>query len=161
MKKTSNKKYSAHNNEKVFEVNEPAISFLSHTQPIFFNTPIKIREKIQEGVAYQFLDKLQTQLNFSEDKWADILSLSTKSLQRYKKEKDFKFKPIHSEKLIEIAEVVALGNIVFHDSDKFNTWLSTENLALARQKPQDLISDSYGKQLVIDELNRIEHGIFA
>lgn len=123
--------------------------------------PLYFRKKIQDGVSFDFYNKLSTQLEFSEENWADILSLSTKSLQRYSKEKEFKFKPIHSEKLLEIAEVVDLGKLIFGNLAYFNIWMETPNIALGNLKPKELITDSYGKQMLIDELNRIEHGIFV
>ncbi|HNF49847.1 MAG TPA: DUF2384 domain-containing protein [Chitinophagales bacterium] len=123
--------------------------------------PLYFRRKIQDGVSFDFYNKLSTQLEFSEENWADILSLSTKSLQRYSKEKEFKFKPIHSEKLLEIAEVVDLGKSILGNLANFNIWMNTPNLALGNLKPKELITDSYGKQMLIDELNRIEHGIFV
>lgn len=123
--------------------------------------PLYFRRKIKDGVSIEFYNKLSTQLEFSEENWADILSLSTKSLQRYSKEKEFKFKPIHSEKLLEIAEVVDLGKSILGSLANFNIWMNTPNITLGNLKPRELITDSYGKQMLIDELNRIEHGIFV
>ena len=86
--------------------------------------------------------------------------MSTKSLQRYKSDARA-FKPIHSEKIIEMAEVTEIGVEVFGDMEKFKQWLYTPNFALGKMPPMDLLADSYGKDLVISELNRINHGIFA
>ncbi len=144
-------------NENTYIVNEP-ISMYGTT--LNFN-PLFFRRKIKDGVSFDFYNKLSTQLEFSEENWADILSLSTKSLQRYSKEKEFKFKPIHSEKLLEIAEVVDLGKSILGSLAYFNIWMNTPNIALGNLKPKELITDSYGKQMLIDELNRIEHGIFV
>lgn len=156
------KKYTTKSTDSK-KVEEPLSLYLTDifSTSMFDSSPSKIRDFINKGVGFNFLNKLQLHLGFSEEKWADILSLSPKSLQRYRKEKDFKFKPIHSEKLVEIAEVVDAGLEVFGDNDKLYLWLSTPNFALGNQKPMDLISDSYGKQMVLEELVRIEHGIFV
>jgi putative toxin-antitoxin system antitoxin component (TIGR02293 family) len=71
------------------------------------------------------------------------------------------FKPNHSEKIFEIAEVTELGKVVFDNNEKFMLWLSTPNFALGNHKPVDLIRDSYGKEMVIGELHRIDQAIFA
>jgi putative toxin-antitoxin system antitoxin component (TIGR02293 family) len=60
-----------------------------------------------------------------------------------------------------MAEVTKTGLDTFGDMEKFKHWLNTPNFALGGMKPIDLIRDSYGKDLVIGELTRINHGIFA
>jgi uncharacterized protein (DUF2384 family) len=40
-------------------------------------------------------------------------------------------------------------------------WLETPNFALGNQKPFELLKDSYGKEMVMGELTRIDHGILA
>lgn len=115
---------------------------------------------IRRGVSYSFFEKIQLFTPFSENEWAEFLDLSTKSLQRYK-QADKVFRPLQSEKIIEMAEVTKNGLEVFDDMDKFKLWLETPNYALGSQKPQELLKDSYGKELVLSELTRIHHGIFA
>ena len=97
---------------------------------------------------------------FSESDWAAYFGISTKSLQRYKKAGE-RFKPVHSEKSMEMAEVIYLGLTLFGSADKFNTWLIQPSLALGGEKPLDLLKDSYGKSLVTGELTRMNHGIFV
>lgn len=116
---------------------------------------------IRMGIPFTLFNEIKNITPFSDDDWAEILSVSTKSLQRYKQEKDFLFKPIHSEKIIEIAEVSLLGNLVFGDSSKFKLWLNTPSYALGNMLPIELLKDSYGKEMVLAELHRIDHGIFA
>ena len=60
-----------------------------------------------------------------------------------------------------MAEVTQLGLRVFGDNDKFKLWLDTPNFALGQMKPIELLKDSYGKELVIGELTRIQYGIFV
>jgi putative toxin-antitoxin system antitoxin component (TIGR02293 family) len=82
-------------------------------------------------------------------------------LQRYKNEQDVLFNPIHTEKILELTEVTNMGVSIFDDLASFHEWLNTSSLALGNNKPAELLQDSYGKELVLAELNRIEHGIFA
>lgn len=125
------------------------------------NNPFSASIAIEKGIGYSIFEEIQQLIYLSEQKLADILSLSTKSLQRYKKDKDFRFKPIHSEKLIELAEVANFGLSVFDSKDQFNLWLDTPSFVLGNKKPSDLLTNSYGIKLVMQELNNIEHGIFV
>ncbi len=118
-------------------------------------------QSIRHGLPYSLFKEIQKQTPFTEDDWADYLNMSTKSLQRYKAADKHLFKPIHSEKIFELAEVTELGKEVFGDSDKFFRWLETPNMALGGNKPSELIKNSYGKELVIDVLHSIDQGIFV
>ncbi len=68
---------------------------------------------------------------------------------------------IHTEKIIELAEVTNFGKKVFDSNEQFYLWLNTPSFALGNLKPAKLLKDSYGKELVMAELNRIEQGIFV
>ncbi len=115
---------------------------------------------IKEGVPYSLFQIIQDFTPFTEENWADFLDISTKSLQRYK-QTSRSFKSIQSEKIIEIAEVTKIGLDVFGDMEKFKLWLETPNYALGKLKPMDLLKDSYGKELVVSELTRINYGILV
>ena len=115
---------------------------------------------IRRGVSYSLFSLIRDVTPFSEADWAEYLDISTKSLQRYKNASK-QFKPIQSEKIIELAEVTNVGADVFGSLEKFKLWLDTPNFALGNLKPKELLKDSYGKEMVISELTRIEHGIFV
>lgn len=116
---------------------------------------------IRMGIPYALFDLVKAYAPFTENDWAEFLELSTKSLQRYKLEVGFHFKPAHSEKILEIAEVTKVGLDVLGTMDALKQWLSTPCYALGAMKPAELLKDSYGKNLVIDELIRMDHGIFV
>lgn len=115
---------------------------------------------IREGVPYSLFNLIQEFTPFAEDNWADFLDISTKSLQRYKQAAK-SFKPIQSEKIIELAEVTKVGLEVFGEMQQFKNWLETPNFSLGNLKPIELLKDSYGKELVISELTRINYGILV
>jgi len=114
---------------------------------------------IRAGVPYSLFDLIQHYTPFSEKDWTNFLDISIKSLQRYKASSEHHFKPMHSEKIIEMAEVTKVGLDVFGSMEKLRLWLNTPNYALGNLKPIELLLDSYGKELVISELTRINHGI--
>jgi putative toxin-antitoxin system antitoxin component (TIGR02293 family) len=115
---------------------------------------------IREGIPYSIFNSIQDLSPLSTNVWAKNLYLSPKSLSRYRHLRK-SFKPMQSERIIELAEVLYLGSRVFGDEEKFKLWLDTPSYPLGSIKPIDLLEDSYGKEMVIGELIRIEHGIFA
>ncbi len=144
---------------------EPSTSYLfsndSVTYSNFFDNKMLIIHTIRKGLPYYLFEKIKEITPFTEDDWADYLNLSKKTLQRHKNEINFFFKPIHSEKIIELAEVTNYGKEVFDTTEQFYTWLNTPSFALENLKPAELLKDSYGKELVMAELNRIDYGIFV
>lgn len=150
-----------------FMFKEPALVGYARKQPTkitysdFFDDKMMVIAAIRAGVPYSLFDVIQENAPFTEDNWADFLDVSTKSLQRYKTADAFHFKPIHSEKIFEMAEVTSLGLNVFGNMEKLKLWLNTPSYALGSLKPIELIRDSYGKELVIAELTRINYGILV
>jgi putative toxin-antitoxin system antitoxin component (TIGR02293 family) len=126
----------------------------------FFSNKLLMILVIREGVSYNLFNLIKNATPFSEEDWANLLEISTKSLQRYKQTSK-SFKPIQSEKIIEMAEVTKVGIDVFGDMDKFKLWLETPNFSLGNLKPFELLKCSYGKDLIMEELTRINYGILA
>ncbi|WP_240915782.1 antitoxin Xre/MbcA/ParS toxin-binding domain-containing protein [Cellulophaga sp. BC115SP] len=131
------------------------------TYETFLEDKMLIIFAIRTGIPYSLFDLIQDYTPFSVNDWADVLDISTKSLQRYRTSPEHHFKPIHSEKIIEMAEVTKVGLDVFGNIEKLKLWLNTPSYALGNLKPIELLKDSYGKEMVINELNRINHGIFV
>ncbi len=129
---------------------------ISHSD--FFKDKLMMIKVIRQGVPYSLFTKIQDYTPFTDKDWSNFLDISTKSLLRYK-QSTRNFKPIHSEKIIEMAEVTNVGLEVFGNIEKFKLWLDTPSFALGSIKPIDLLRDSYGKEMVISELIRINYGI--
>ncbi len=125
-----------------------------------FSDKMLMIDLIKLGVPYSLFQLIQSVTPLSENDWSSILDISQKSLQRYKQGAKT-FKPIQSEKIVEMAEVANLGREVFGDVEKFGVWMNTPIIALGNRKPVDLLTDSYGKEVVMTELTRIAHGILA
>lgn len=141
---------------KKYELKEPMVAYASLDDKSVYS----LINAIKEGIQFSFFEKLAKKIPFTLREWSSYLHLSERSLQRYKKDKGT-FNPVTSEKIIEIAMLNKYGMKVFGDQQKFNTWLSSKNLALGGVSPKDLLDSSFGIQLLKDELTRIEHGILA
>lgn len=114
----------------------------------------------EKGISFKFFDNLVKKFPFSFQEWAGFLHVSGKTLSRYQKEEKT-FDTLQSEKILQIEILYKRGEEVFGSSDYFLTWLQTENLALGKTKPQDIIGSNFGITLLMDELTRLEHGVLA
>ncbi len=124
------------------------------------NGVLAIMKSIREGLKYSVFENFANKIPFNLNEWASFLHLSERTIQRIKLEKRT-FDPIQSERIFEIALLYNKGTEVFGDASKFNIWLETENLYLGQVKPKYLLDNSFGINLLKDELSRIEHGILA
>ncbi|MFM7629649.1 MAG: antitoxin Xre/MbcA/ParS toxin-binding domain-containing protein [Algoriphagus sp.] len=127
----------------------------------FFSDRMLLVELIRKGIPTTLFLTIKDLAPFSDEEWSDFLDISLKSLQRYQKEPDYLFKSIHSEKIIELTEVTVMGLEVFDNAADFGAWLNTPSPALGGKRPLELLKDSYGQELVIQELHRIDQGIFV
>lgn len=127
----------------------------------FLSNKMLMISAIRKGIPYSLFDLIKEWAPFTENDWIEFLDISSKSMQRYKAASAHLFKPVHSEKIIEMAEVTKTGLEVFGNMEKLRLWLNTPNYALGKLKPLELLKDSYGKELVISELIRIQHGILV
>ncbi|WP_312765802.1 antitoxin Xre/MbcA/ParS toxin-binding domain-containing protein [Epilithonimonas sp.] len=120
----------------------------------------KIIDIAQRGISFNFFDNLVKKFPFSFQEWAGFLHISGKTLSRYQKEEKT-FDTLQSEKILQIEMLYTRGKEVFGSSENFLIWLQSENLALGKTKPQDLLGSNFGVSLLMDELTRIEHGVLA
>lgn len=126
----------------------------------FLSNRMLIVHSIRKGLPYELYDLIKERTPFKEEEWAKFLGVSTRTLHRNKLKKDFFFDAIPSEKILELAEVTALGREIFDDEEQFYLWLNTPSFALGNLKPLNLLTDSYGKEMVMTELHKIDQAIF-
>ena len=115
---------------------------------------------IKKGIKFSVFNSIALNSPFSLIEWSGFLNISERTMQRYKKERK-SFDSNSSEKIIEIALLFKYGIEVFGNKDKFNTWLETKNVALGGIVPKELLDNTFGINLLKDELTRIEYGVLA
>jgi putative toxin-antitoxin system antitoxin component (TIGR02293 family) len=115
---------------------------------------------VREGIPYYAFENLAEKSSFTISDWSVFLGLSSRSLQRYKKEKRT-FGRLHSDRIIEIMLVLRKGEEIFKDKRDFSSWMSSKNIALGGIKPRELLDSSFGIRILNDELTRISYGILA
>lgn len=116
--------------------------------------------RVRQGIEFAFFDNLVNEYSLSLSEWAGFLHISDRTLQRYRIE-DRIFNLPQSERIMEIFLLFHLGVDVFGEVKRFNYWLETENLALGKIKPKELLDNTFGINLLKDELMRIAHGVLA
>ena len=111
------------------------------------------------GISKKALLNLAKYLNITVHQIACLLPITERTIQRYSPDK--RFNSYVSEHILQIAEVAAKGNEVFENREKFLMWLNFPNKALGSKTPTSLLGSKFGTNMVLEELVRIEYGIFA
>jgi putative toxin-antitoxin system antitoxin component (TIGR02293 family) len=113
----------------------------------------------QRGVPKGTVNRLAKHLSIGLKGIAPLLSVNQRTIQRLSSGKVFS--PAVSERILRIALVVARGEEVFGNLERFNLWLKESNKALADQTPLSLLASEFGIDMILDELGRIEYGIVS
>jgi putative toxin-antitoxin system antitoxin component (TIGR02293 family) len=160
--------------DKPSEVNEPLVTYgtmafsLDNRLRVLLDETIRkdasthetdLIQLIRKGVSKKSLDHLITQIGYSISDIASVLHVSDRNLRRYEPKE--KLNTEQSERLVEIARLYARGEQVFGSIPAFNQWMNAEILAFGNQTPRSFLDTSIGIQLLMKELGRIEHGVFA
>jgi putative toxin-antitoxin system antitoxin component (TIGR02293 family) len=124
------------------------------------NDIFELIDATRKGVDYKTFDELSFAYPLNSTTWSRILNMSERTIQRYKREKK-KFDPIHTEKLLLIMLLFKKGSDVFGNKKNFLSWLNAKNIALGGIKPIELLDNSFGINIIKDELTKIEHGVLA
>lgn len=114
---------------------------------------------IRKGVPKKALDTLLENTGISISEIANIIKTSDRTLRRYTPQQ--KLDSEQSERLIELAKLYSRGEEVFETMEAFKEWMNSTILALGNKKPKTFLDTSIGIAMLMDELGRIEHGIFA
>ena len=120
------------------------------------DTKMDLLEIANEGVSKQSLVYFCDKIDLSLKAIANLLDTSERTIQRRDNLSRDK-----SEHLLQLAEVYSKGEEVFTSLERFNIWLKSSCVALNRKKPISLLNSRYGIQMVMSELGKIEHGVFA
>lgn len=131
-------------------------SYSSTDQSVLYD----IVQTVREGIPFYAFEGYVRKSFFNMGEWSDLLGLSERSLQRYKKENK-SFDRLHSDRIFEIAMVLNKGVEVFGDEKKFATWMNSNIIALGGIKPKELLDSSFGIKILYDELIAIDYGLFA
>jgi putative toxin-antitoxin system antitoxin component (TIGR02293 family) len=170
--KKETKKYSTHES-KTATVEEPEVMY--ETLPINNTVALMGMQRnaqfkgltsdndfidlIREGVPKEAMNNLMSNTGITTMEMASITHTSDRTLRRY--ENKDKLPQEQSERVIEVARLYSKGSEVFGSLEYFREWMSTTLIPLGNKKPKEFLDTSLGIDLLMKELGRIEHGIFA
>jgi len=121
---------------------------------------VELLKLSRKGITIGLFEDIVKSSSYTLKEWSKFLHLTERTIQRYKKEKR-KFEPLQSERIIEITKLNFKGKKVFGSKVNFEEWMNSKIIALGNVRPIELLDSSFGIDLIIDELGRIEHGILA
>ena len=122
-------------------------------------SPLDIIEAIRKGLKRETVDYVARVLEVNASEMSRFLHVSPRTLHRYKPGEVLS--PDTSDHLVQVYRVYMRALDVFNDDKKALRWLKYPSLALGNISPFELLDTSAGVEMVLDELGRIEHGIFA
>ena len=121
----------------------------------------KVRKAaVLKELTYSDFKKVADKVPFTQAEWSDILHISERTLQRYAKD-NHTFAPINAERLVLIDNVIQQGKITFGKAENFYLWLKRDPYMLERNLSMHSLSSYEGIQNVLQQLGRIQNGIFA
>jgi putative toxin-antitoxin system antitoxin component (TIGR02293 family) len=150
-KKTTSKKTVAYTpNDFVSKAEDPEA---------FFSKSIKAIPQLK-NFTYSEFKKISDKTPFTQAEWAVMLHVSERTLQRYAKSNG-SFAPINAERAMQLSNVIKRGKEVFGSVDKFYNWIKRNPYMMEGNLSLAALTTSEGINLVLTQLGRIEHGLFA
>ncbi|MGM0530740.1 MAG: antitoxin Xre/MbcA/ParS toxin-binding domain-containing protein [Bacteroidota bacterium] len=121
----------------------------------------KLREKARtkKGISREELYDILEETQLSLKELCGHIGLSARTIQLKNSEDQLPFNA--SEKALLIANVYNKGYTVFGNREKFIRWMGEENAALGDIKPKEYLGSYKGVELLLEELEAIEHGFVA
>src|SRR4051812_2229747 len=112
------------------------------------------------GLPSSVVDHLARTLGWTREKLAETLELVPRTIARRLKKKERLTTP-ESERMLRVARVLARASDVLEGEDKANHWILRENRMLGGHRPIDLLRTDIGTELVMNELVKIDYGMWA
>lgn len=125
-----------------------------------YKNPYLLVKIANEGIQASNLEELYVLTKHNKNFFAEVLLISTKTIERYIKENKT-FNPSESEKLLKLQEMYQWGIDVFGNAEEFNNWIEKPAYGLNFMLPKELMKTINGIKLVEDELVRIAYGELA
>ena len=134
---------------KTSRVNEPPVVFQS----------LKKFPLVKE-FTYKEFKKISDKVPFTLQEWSQLLHISERTLHRYAKaNSSFPFSV--ADRVLQIDKIIKRGIEVFGNLDKFISWLRSNPYMLEGRLSLQSLRSIDGINLVLTQLGRIEHGLFA
>jgi len=146
-KSIKNKKYTAENADHS-RVEEPTPEYKAFKRlPVVADFP------------YSKFEKIMALVPFTQKEWANILHLSERTLQRYSKDNN-SFEGIYVDRILQLEQLIQMGLETFVDAEALYRWLHREKKVLGHVINFESLYSTQGIQDIIDEIGRIQYGVY-
>ncbi len=132
-----------------FKAEEPLVPYIPLKKPVAV-----------ADYSYRKLKKLADTVPFTLTEWANMLHLSERTLQRYAKNNS-SFEGIYTDRILLIQEMVALGLETFVSAEAFYQWLKKDKPVMGQSLNFESLYSDRGIQEVINQLSRIQYGVYS
>jgi putative toxin-antitoxin system antitoxin component (TIGR02293 family) len=123
------------------------------------NTDIDLIELTRKGLKKDTLFYLAEYLGISMGQLSDLLHTSHRNLQR--KDANETMDSYKTEKVLELASFAVRGTDVIGSEAGFREWLKNPITALDNKTPLDFLDTTFGIQMVLKILGRLEQGVYS
>ncbi len=145
--------------ESPYKVKERTFEYADKTYR-WTNNMERIRV-IREGIPYDSLDFISSQLNVSVKAALAIVGMPQTTYNKKKNDHSL-LDQRNSELILLIIELIQYGQEVFNqEKEKYQRWLKKPNSSLGGQTPESMLDTTSGIEEVRKCLSRIEYGIMA
>ena len=126
------------------------------------DTPFALVQLTRQGLPGKTLSSLAKALKLTVTDMGALFPVSTRTLQRYTKEKMAQPMPVDlSDHLVQVAKVFVRAVEVMGDEKQAIEWLHEPCVALGKEAPISLFDTSAGIAMVEETLGRLEYGVFS
>ena len=113
----------------------------------------------RHGVRKSSLKSLAGYLGITMEKMSSLVHSSHRNIQR--KDEDELLDTLKTEKVLELAAFIKRGIDVIGTEDAFKEWVHSPIIALGNRKPIDFLDTTFGIQMALKVLGRLEQGVFS
>jgi len=152
-KKNTQKEYTTADSIENNMLNEPMMGYattITATMPMYIP---------QTGFPYNSFLDIAKKIPFTPREWAGILHLSERTLQRHA-QNNTPFDGIYTDRILHINQLIDIGLATFSSADAFYNWLKRDKVVFNQPLNFAALSSSQGIQLLIDEVGRIQTGVY-
>jgi uncharacterized protein (DUF2384 family) len=128
-------------------------------EPVMSYTAVRAIPQ-QKEYPYKKFDALTVKIPFTLKEWASVLHLSDRTIQRYARENK-PFEGIYADRLVQIEKVINESGKVFKKPIDFYQWLHEKHVVLGYVLSAASLQTQDGIQMLLDELGRIQQGVYV
>jgi putative toxin-antitoxin system antitoxin component (TIGR02293 family) len=124
------------------------------------HSQLELMPVIRQGLSPASLESVSRKMDLSPRETGESLGFAKRTLTRRLREKQ-PLTPEESERVVRLVRVLVQAIEVLGSLEKARRWLQKSNRALGGEIPLRLLDNDIGGNAVLEELGRIEHGVFA